>query len=388
MKKCLKFVLILSALILLGTCPVYAEDVSSELEQSILETAQTLTELEGKSGKYILDDEEILPAGSSLSDWIAVVLAFAGEEEAYDTYLEDLEKYVTSEYKEHGYLDTYKATEYHRIALTVLALGGDPTAFGKDADGNSIDLIADGTYDFHAGSPGGQGSNGLSYALLALDAMDYEIPADKEYTREWMIQELLSVQGTDGGFALEKDSEGDVDITAMVLQALANYQDQPEVSAVIDNSLTWLSEQMTENGTFVLYESESSESVSQVVLALCALGIDPETDERFITEGLSVLDSLNSFRTEDGMYKHTLSEDEGDLLATQQALLALEAVQCIRVENRWILDYTGYEFDLHQEADFPVVGIAAAAAVIVILAIVILLVSKKKKEQERDRRYV
>lgn len=385
MKKWVKILSVLLAMGMLCSRPVCAQETEHTLEQSITQTAHAIMEIEGKSGKYILDDEALFPAGSSLSDWIAVTLAFAKEQESYDAYLKKLESYVTQEYKKHGYLDSYKATEYHRIALAVLALGGDPTSFGKDADGNKIDLIAEGTYDFHAGSPGEQGANGLSYALLALDAMDYEVPDGAEYTRAWMLQELLSMRGTDGGFALEKGSEGNVDITAMVLQGLANYQDQPEVAAAIEDSLNWLSAQMTEDGAFVLYESESSESVSQVILALCALGIDPETDSRFMIGDTTILDSLDTFRTDDGMYKHTLQEKESDLLATQQALLALEAVQCLRTEGRWIFDYSEYEFDLHEGNAFLPIAITAAT---VILVLIIVLAVRKKKKQERDRRYV
>lgn len=371
----------MAVLILIGTCPAFAQDVQEDLEGLIRETAYSITRISGKSKENILADNEFLPAGSSLSDWIAVVLAFSNEEEAYGTYLKNLEKYVKDEYKKNGFLDQYKATEYHRIALTVLTLGGNPKEFG------GVNLIAEGTYDFHSGSPGQQGANGLAYALLALDSKNYEIPEDAAYTREWMVKELLSLKGRHGGIALEKDSESNVDITAMALQALANYQEQPEVKEVVETSLSWLSDQMTEQASFMAYESESSESVAQVILALCALGMDPEEDARFIINDTTLLDGLNRFRTEDGMYKHTTSDEEGDLLATQQALLALEAVHCLRTEGRWILDYTEYELDTIQENHiFTVVGIGA---VIIVLIVIIAAVSlQKKKAQERDRRYV
>ena len=143
------------------------ENTINELIHSSISSLEN--SLESKE-KNILSDEKILPAGSSASDWIAMVLAFAGESNTYAEYLEELEDYTIEQYAKNGCLDLHKATEYHRIALTMLALGGEPSniVHGKE----SINLIADGTWNFCAGSPAEQGSNGLIYALLVLEAKD------------------------------------------------------------------------------------------------------------------------------------------------------------------------------------------------------------------------
>lgn len=315
---------------------------ATELDAMILETAQGLKELTGSSKKYVLSDEKILKAGSSVSDWIAVALAFSGEEEAYAVYLERLENYVTTSYCEQGCLDMVEATPYQRMVLTVLALGGDPAVFGSDADGNSINLLADGTYYFSGDSLGTQGLSGYIYALLALDAMGHEVPEDAAFTREDIIAAILKAQSEDGGFS--QDGYGsDVDITAMVLQALAPYQKQEEVKYAVDQALNWLSEEMTLYGTFVSGSAESCESTAQVILAMCALGLDVENDSRFQKNGMTPWEGIKVFRLSDGTYVHTLEEEEGNLIATEQALLALEAVELRRTEDRWIFDFRNYE---------------------------------------------
>ena len=125
------------------------------------------------AGGGLLADTDIVRAGSSSFDWLAIALHRAGAEEKYDDYLAAVERYVTDCYAASGTLSDYKATEYHRIALTVLELGGDPTAFGTKSDGTPVDLIAEGTYNF-AGDLYAQGLNSPVYALLTLDAGGFD----------------------------------------------------------------------------------------------------------------------------------------------------------------------------------------------------------------------
>ena len=65
-------------------------------------------------------------------------------------------------------------------------------------DGTTIDLIADGCYDCVVeGGPGAQGLNGWIFALLALDAGGYQAPEGARYTRETIIEAIVSAQGED-----------------------------------------------------------------------------------------------------------------------------------------------------------------------------------------------
>ena len=286
----------------------------------------------------LLSDHEQLPAGSSLSDWTAIAFYLAGAEDDYDSYRSALEDYVSESYRQNGCIDRVKATEYQRIALAALAVGADPTEFGKDADGKEIDLIADGTYNFIGESPGKQGLNGWIFALIALDAGNFKVPEDAKYTRETMISEILSAQEENGGFGLSGGSP-DVDITAMALQALSPYLDREDVKAAAERALNWLSGQLSESCTFSSFGSETSESSSQVIIALCSLGIDPENDARFAKNGTNVLAALEDYRREDGGYAHTKDQDKSDYMATQQALLALIASDRLKAGQPRIYDF-------------------------------------------------
>ena len=143
----------------------------------ITETANALSSAGGKAGSVLADTKLVSP-GTSISDWIAITLARSDTPEQYDQYLDGLKKYVEKCYRKDGGLHDIKATEYHRISLAVLSLGGDPTSFGKKSDGTPIDLIADGTYNFGEKELGLQGLNGWIWALIALDASGADVPED------------------------------------------------------------------------------------------------------------------------------------------------------------------------------------------------------------------
>ena len=128
----------------------------------------------------------------------------------------------------------------------------------------------------------------------------------------------------------------------------------------------------------ISYGSESAESLAQTILALCALGIDPEEDERFIRNGRTLLDGLNSFRTEGGLYYHSKSDAEYSMLSTYQSLLALEAVERFRTDGSWILDFTDYTAPESVDTNNPYLWIAAGGIVVLAAVIFILLKSKKK----------
>lgn len=351
--------LIVSLLMQGMTCMAAADpERAAEWKKKTQETAAGL-----RDGK-ILDREELLPAGSSLSDWAAFSLALAGEKDAYSNYEKRLKAYVTEMYEKKGCLSDRKATEYHRTILTVLALGADPYAFGTDPDGTPIDLIADGTYAYE-GDPGLQGVNGWIFALIALDAAHAEVPADAVYSREVILEAIRAAQNQDGSFGLMEE-QADADMTSMALQALAPYQEDPETKETVERAVSWLSEHLTEHGAYESYEEESAESCAQAVIALTALGIDPETDERFVKNGVSLLDGMELFRRETGGYAHTADDPESNFMATEQVLMAQVAMERFYAGEGSLYSFEGYEGP--EEAGnwmVPAVLILAAAGVII-----------------------
>ena len=333
--------------------------------------------------------EENLPAGSSVSDWTALAMARAGIADDYAGYLARLQAYVERQYAENGGLHAVKATEYHRIALTAAALGGDPAAFGTKPDGTAIDLVAEGTYNWQGEEDlGGQGLNGWIFALLTIDAVGAEVPADARYSRQDMLDAIVSAQLPDGGFSLGGGAM-DVDITAMALQALAPYQAQyPEV---IDAALNALSAAQLPSGGFESWGAQSSESCAQVLLALTALDIAPETDERFQKADGNVIDALLAFRLNDGSFAHQ-SDGAADAMAGEQAMQALAAMALRQQGAGRFFDLTAVhpvqlettpdtttETPAESGGSFPVLPVVLIVIAIAAVALVLILKKREKK---------
>ena len=168
---------LLLALLLVSMLPM-------TVQASTEDPLQALAAYAGCDYVDILTSDMVVP-GESVSDWIAIATGCSGNPVKRNAYLKGLEDYVTAEYEKNGCLHNIKATEYHRISLAVLALGGDPTCFGTDSAGEPINLIAEGTYGWeNSNSLGMQGLNGWIFALITLDAKYYDVPDDAVYTRE------------------------------------------------------------------------------------------------------------------------------------------------------------------------------------------------------------
>lgn len=310
----------------------------SEAIQGIMAQKRAVLGLE--EGDNLLSGGELTYAGSSATDWLPIGLSRCGVEDDYDAYLAALQTYVEQKYREPDKLDRVKATEWHRISLAVLACGGDPTHFGKDENGNDINLIADGVYDRgKTVDIGAQGLNGWLWGLITLDSMKYNIPAGSSYTRTEMIKKILSFQLPDDGFNLRfaQGSTADPDITAMAIQALAPYYRNStfNVKDPVDKALDCLSKLQLDTGDFRSWGTRNSESVSQIIVSLCSIGVDPQNDPRFIKNGINLLDALFYYQQEDGGFAHSYESDpsnpsavagESNSIATDQALLALVAV--------------------------------------------------------------
>ena len=380
--------LTLSLLLALTLCvTVFGDSLSyGDMAASIISAEKA--QLGIADGATLLTEENF-PAGSSVPDWTALAMARAGIADDYAGYLVRLQAYVERQYAENGGLHEVKATEYHRIALTAAALAGDPTAFGTKPDGTAIDLVAEGTYNWQGDDLGGQGLNGWIFALLTMDAVGSEVPADARYSRQDMLDAIVSAQLPEGGFSLG-GGEMDVDITAMALQALAPYQEQnPEV---IDAALNALSAVQLPGGGFESWDAQSSESCAQVLLALCELDVDPETDERFQKDEGSVIDALLAFRLADGGFAHQLG-GQLDAMAGEQAMQALTAMALRQQGGGRFFDLTDVhpvqldgagdaapaEPPAESGGSFPVLPVVLI--VIAVAAVALVLVLKKKREK-------
>lgn len=209
-----------------------------------------------------------------------------------------------------GQLDSRKSTETSRVILAVTAAGADASQLGGydlTAQLNDLDFLTR------------QGVNGAIFALLALDCGNYT-----SAMREPLLQYILDAQLDDGGWVLSGEVS-DTDLTAMALQALAPYQSRTEVASAVEAGLRRLSALQKSDGGFASYGTENCESCAQVILALCQLGIALE-DSRFVRNGRTVLDAMQSYRLSDGSYRH-LANGEAAEMASSQAALALRSLE-------------------------------------------------------------
>ena len=243
-----------------------------------------------------------LQFGSSGGEWAAMGLARGGYTVSSGYYNQ-----VVSHVKHcKGVLHERKYSEYSRVILALTAIGKDPTNVG------GYDLTAP-LEDFDQTI--WQGINGAIYALLALDSGDYACDARQDY-----VDHLMRLEISGGGWALTGET-ADVDITAMVLQALAKYQDQPKVKQAVNRGISWLSKQQNANGTFSTMGTATCESTAQVLVALGELGISAE-DRRFTKNGNSAMDGLLTFYSKGKGFRH-VPDGSVDAIATEQAFYAL-----------------------------------------------------------------
>ncbi|HEY8528707.1 MAG TPA: S-layer homology domain-containing protein [Paenibacillaceae bacterium] len=244
-----------------------------------------------------------------MDDWTAFALARSGMPAA-DRYLPEAEAAVAE-----GNLRL--VTDWARLTLAVAANGGDVRRFGE-AGADLPAVIA------NHGRMTVQGPNAVAFALLALDAAGYQEREGDLWTRDALIEWLLENQ-TPAGYWQLADGSGPVDITAMVLAALAPYRDRGDVAGAVEAALAWLAETQWETGGFGR-PRETTESTAQVLIALTSLGIDPAGDERFMRSGKSPVERLLEFRLPDGMFERETGEG-ADPISSLQALLGLAAVQ-------------------------------------------------------------
>ena len=235
----------------------------------------------------------------------------------------DLEEQVTS-------LARNKMTDYDRGIMMLTALGIDCTRLDEYNGGTPIlhssgvdlsNLVAE-LYNY----PEGDTINGPVFFLNAMNMGNYSIPADAKYTEETMLNTILNHAYGSDGFG--------IDMVAMIMQSLYPYRDMPAVQAKLQEGLQIILGEKVVDGvkgmqddySFYSTGSYNSEAVSQVICALCSMGIDPATDPRFSDgTGRSVFSVwMEMFANETDGYFHHDAATKNDAMATYQACYALQ----------------------------------------------------------------
>ena len=280
MKRCKAFPLFAVLLALLLVLPVSASEEESLSALLMGEDLQAYA-------------HEALPAlAGEGGEWFALYLA--QKDEAYDLseYAAALAAYFASEHR-------LNPVERQRCALAWLAAGGNRETAAEMAK-DSI------------------GYQGIMSWVFGLHLLHNGVELEG-YTTASAADMLVSLQLADGGFALS-GQYADVDVTAMVLQALAPMKE--DYADAIEKGIACLASKQQPDGGFKSYGVSNPESVAQVVIALTALGLDPRTDERFSGD---MTRAWEQFRLEDGSYSHIAGGKRNENACTQ-VLLALAAL--------------------------------------------------------------
>lgn len=260
-------------------------------------------------------------------EWAVLGQARAGVElsDAYiQAYYDKVVAYVRKNMGADGVLRDPEShnptvTDNERIALALTAIGKDPA----NVSGKNLLAALQDKDIMKVTDTSDTDINGLVMGLLALNSRNYTSDTS------WLVQAILGQQNADGSWSASADTKsvGDVDMTAMALQALAPYYKDggnETVNTAVNKALQWLSDKYKGTGY------TSAESCAQVVIALSALNLDANTDARFTktVEGktLSVLGNLLQYRVaENGGFKHQFADKAVNEMATEQALCAMAA---------------------------------------------------------------
>lgn len=241
------------------------------------------------------------------SDWVAIGLARSGVNVPLETKINYV-KPVAEKVKKR--LNRFSATDLARTIIMMNAMNVDPT---KVEGQNLVQNLFE--------SDKVNSVTGYAFTLLALDTKKYEIPAEAKWNRAALVQALLQAQHTDGGWTYDssssKESASNVDVTSMVLAALAPYQDQADVKPAIQKAVDYLYKQQLGNGGFAADGQENSNSTAQAIIGLSLVR---DVDHDRLNKAVQ---NLMSYQLPNGEFKWLPSDQKGSGMATEQAFLAL-----------------------------------------------------------------
>ena len=221
-------------------------------------------------------------------------------------------------------------TNLDRKIMTLTARGFDCSNLAKyndgkpfiDAKGNKVDNLVQILYNY----TGGYTINGPIFALIALDMGNYTIPADAVWTRETLLEKILTHKYLSDGFGL--------DMVTMLMQSIGPYMNDAvygeRVKAKLEEGLKIVLDSFGDKNAYnnpygvqwgSVYTSEGS---AQIVCAMSAMGVDCHTDPRMSDGTNSALTALLDYADyQDGYFAHTNTTPK-NALATYEGCYATQ----------------------------------------------------------------
>ncbi|HFJ9426639.1 DUF4430 domain-containing protein [Bacillus cereus] len=269
-------------------------------QENVQIPAKQLEEAISKTSEKMLQD-------GIESDWVAVALSRSGKNVPIEAKLNYV-KSVTEKVEKR--INRFSATDLARTIIMMNAMSADP----KNVGGHNL---VQKLYE----SDKVNSVTGYAFALLAFDTKKYEIPVESKWNRVVLVEALLNNQHTDGGWTYNssgsKDSASSVDVTGMVLSALAPYQERSDVKPAIQKAVAYLYNEQLQNGGFSADGQENSNSTAQAIIGLSLV---KDVDQNRLHKAMQ---NLLSYQLSNGEFKWLPSDQNGNGMATEQALLAL-----------------------------------------------------------------
>ncbi|MGM1785767.1 DUF4430 domain-containing protein [Bacillus cereus group sp. BceL163] len=269
-------------------------------QENVQIPAKQLEEAISKTSEKMLQD-------GIESDWVAVALARSGKNVPIEAKLNYV-KSVTEKVEKR--INRFSATDLARTIIMMNAMSADP----KNVGGHNL---VQKLYE----SDKVNSVTGYAFALLAFDTKKYEIPVESKWNRVALVEALLNNQHTDGGWTYNssgsKDSASSVDVTGMVLSALAPYQERSDVKPAIQKAVAYLYNEQLQNGGFSADGQENSNSTAQAIIGLSLV---KDVDQNRLHKAMQ---NLLSYQLSNGEFKWLPGDQNGNGMATEQALLAL-----------------------------------------------------------------
>lgn len=254
------------------------------------------------------------------AEWIVFALARIDKKVAETGIFNGYVESVKAEIAKTGPVlntDSGYLTDNARTIIALTSLGIDCT----DIDGVNIVEPLSNTEIIKE-----QGVNSAVYCLLALNTANYTT-SDKDI-REKLVNIILDERLENGTWAYSViwSPDGDIDLTAMAVQALAPYYGtDSRVKEAIDTAMAYLKEQQSPFGYYISFGSSSSSSTAQVICALQELGRNSFSDSEFTVDGVSLAESLMAFSSENGGFSNSVGGSP-DSFSTTQVMYAIASI--------------------------------------------------------------
>lgn len=271
-----------------------------------------------------------------ISEWVIMDMAAyedLNSETTHKISQSAKQEYINSAINKIAKEETLSESDYAKLIITLAALGIDPTELYLKNSNTSVNAIEELKTLIH-----GSSAWVAPYTLAAYQQGSYESEAQERT----LLDAVLANQSDDGCWNEWGDS---IQTTSNMIAGLAfYYKEYADVKTAVDKAIEYLSSVQKSDGSYDAYGTGAdSNTAAMVVIALASVGINPETDERFIKNEASALDNLLSFVLADNIGFGYTDNSSINSYSTEQGFRALIAASQVMKTGKAfnVYDFSG-----------------------------------------------